>query len=350
MAGRHRDGFVTQLLDEFVSPTFFLVFGVLLIQLAFVYSYVGAFHHPEPHRVPIVVAAPAQVSARAVQTLNSIPGSPVKATPVATPAAALRDVRQGSTDGALSVDSSSATDTLYVAGGGGAAVVEALEEVIGHAETAQRRQVRFVDAVPAQPGDARGLSGFYLVIGWLIGGYLVAALISIARGASPAGIRGAMIRLTAFALYAIVSGLGGALIIGPWLGALTGHLLAIWGIGTLLVFAAATVTMAFQTVAGVLGIGLTLVLFVIIGNPSAGGAYPAPLLPGLWRTVSSYIPNGAGVQAVRKVVYFGGHGITDNLIVIAIYVAAGLIVTLAVTARKGRAAPRSPRMMMTSNL
>ena len=33
------------------------------------------------------------------------------------------------------------------------------------------------DAVPAQPGDARGLTDFYLVVGWLIGGYLVAALL-----------------------------------------------------------------------------------------------------------------------------------------------------------------------------
>lgn len=101
-------------------------------------------------------------------------------------------------------------------------------------------------------------------------------------------------------LYAVVSGLGGAIIVGPVLGALTGHLLALWALGALLVFCAAAVTMAFQVLFGVFGIALTLLLFVILGNPSAGGAYSASLLPPFWRAISSAIPNGAAVQAVRS--------------------------------------------------
>jgi hypothetical protein len=44
--------------------------------------------------------------------------------------------------------------------------------------------------------------------------------------------------------------------------------------------------MAFQVFLGTIGVGLTLILFVVLGNPSAGGAYPAPLLPGFWRAIS----------------------------------------------------------------
>jgi hypothetical protein len=57
------------------------------------------------------------------------------------------------------------------------------------------------------------------------------------------------------------------------LGALTGHLMALWWLGALLVFAVGAVTLAFQTLLGVIGIGVTILVFVIIGNPSAGGAY-----------------------------------------------------------------------------
>jgi hypothetical protein len=350
MADRHRDGFIPELIDAFASRTFLLVAGVLVIELAFIYSYVGAFHQPKPHMVPIVVAAPAQVSARAAGALNSIPGAPLRATTVVTPATGLQRLRQGSTDAALSVNPTGMTDTLFVASGGGAALAEAVEQVIRRADAAQHRSVRVVDAVPAQPGDSRGLSGFYLVVGWLVGGYLAAALISIVHGATPSNLRRADIRLTGVALYSIVSGLGGALIMGPWLGALTGHVLALWGVGTLLVFAAITVTMALEALAGLVGIGLAVLLFVVIGNPSAGGAYPAPLLPGFWRAVSSYVPNGAGVQAVRKIVYFGGHGIAGNLILIAVYAALGLIVTFAATARRGHPAPVSPRMITLNGL
>ena len=338
-----RNGLIAEWRDAVSGRTFMLVLGVLAIQFAFVLSYVGAFHHPTPHRVPVLVAAPSQLAARTVTALNRLPGTPLNAAAVSSAAAARRQLRDGSTDGVLVVSARAPrgtihpADTLYVAGGGGAAVVTALQDVFTQVETHQRRQLRVVDEVPAQSGDGRGLSGFYLVIGWLIGGYLAAALLSIAHGALPANLSRALLRLATVALYAIVSGLGGAIIVGPVLGALNGHLLALWGLGALLVFAAAAVTLAFQSIAGVLGIGLTVLVFVVLGNPSAGGAYPPPLLPAFWRAISRWIPNGAGVQAVRKIVYFGGHDLTGNLLLITAYAVLGVLVTLAVTGRRARA-------------
>jgi len=333
-----QQGFVAELVDAIAQRTFFLVVGVLFIQLAFVFSYVGAFHKPEPHRIPVIVAAPAQF-APDVAKLNALPGAPLQVTLGQMPAA-LTALRHGATDGVLVVDTRTTKDTMYVAGGGGAAVVSALEQIVGAIEAKEHRTATFVDAVPAQSGDARGLSGFYLVIGWLIGGYLAAALLSIAHGARPSTPRRAVIRLIALGIYAVVSGITGALVVGPLLCALTGHFLGLFLMGTLLVFAAAAVTMAFQAVAGVLGIGLTVILFVVLGNPSAGGAYPKQLLPGFWRAISSYIPNGAGVQAVRHIVYFGGHGIAGSIVVILIYALLGVTVavgTAVLRARHGRA-------------
>jgi hypothetical protein len=148
-----------------------------------------------------------------------------------------------------------------------------------------------------------------------------------------------VIRLAATVPYALVSGLGGALIVGQWLGALTGHFWALWGLGTLLVLSSATLTMALQVLFGTLGIGLTVLLFVVLGNPSAGGAYQTQLLPSLWRSVGGAIPNGAGTDAVRRIVYFGGHGTAGRLWLIAAYVAVGVLVTLAASVlreRRGR--------------
>ena len=61
--------------------------------------------------------------------------------------------------------------------------------------------------------------------------------------------------------------------------ALNDYFWSVAGIGVLVTLSAATVTIALQTPFGVIGIGLTVVIFVILGNPSAGGAYQAPLLP-----------------------------------------------------------------------
>jgi uncharacterized phage infection (PIP) family protein YhgE len=185
-----------------------------------------------------------------------------------------------------------------------------------------------VDVVPRQAGDGHGLTGFYLVIGWIVGGYLVSSLLGVASGSRPATFRRGLIRLLSVVPYAILSGLGGAVVVGPGLGALSGHLLALWGLGALIVFAAAAVTMAFQVLFGVIGIGITVLVFVVLGNPSAGGAYQASLLPPFWRALTNTLPNGAGVDSVRRIVYFGGQGILGHLLTLSLYAVGGVAVTL----------------------
>jgi hypothetical protein len=322
-------GFLAEMRDAVSLRTAGLIIGVLALQVGFILSYVGAFHAPAPHRIAIAVAAPAQVSAQLVPKLNAIPSAPVHATAVSGEAAASRLIRADSVSSALIVNPAGTTDTLLVASAAGAAQATAIEQVMTAAEAHQHRLVTVTDVVPAQRGDARGLTGFYLVIGWLVGGYLVAALLGVASGGRPATARKAIFRLLTVVPYAIVSGLAGAIVAGPVLGALTGHLVALWWVGALLVFTSAAATMAFQVLFGVLGIAVTVLVFVILGTPSAGGAYQAPLLPPFWRAIGPALPNGAGLDAVRRIAYFGANAISGDLIVVGIYALAGIIVTLA---------------------
>jgi len=329
--GPARQGFLAELHDAVSVRTTVLVLGVLVLQLGFILSYVGAFHSPKPHNIPIAVVAPAQASDQVVGRLNGIASSPLRAH-AATEAAARRDIRNGDTSAVLIVNPSGRTDTLLVASGGGASVTTAAEQVVTRVEGSQRRTAKVDDVIPLQSGDERGLTGFYLVIGWIVGGYLVAALLGVAKGSRPATVRRAGIRLLAVVPYSVLSGLGGALIVDQLLGALTGHLVALWWLGTLIVFGAAAVTMAFQVLFGILGIGVTVLVFVVLGNPSAGGAYQPALLPPFWRAISGALPNGAGTDSVRRIVYFGAHGIGGHVLILAIYAAAGTVVALAASA------------------
>lgn len=320
--------------DAVSTRTTVLILGVLLIQLGFVLSYVGAFHSPEPHRIPVAVVAPAEQAGALVGKLNGIAGSPLRAVAVGDEATARQRVLAGDSSAALVIDPSGTTDTVLVASGGGTSVVTAVQQVLTAVEASQQRTVTVKDIVPLQSGDGRGLTGFYLVIGWIVGGYLVAALLGAAKGARPANRRRAAIRLLALVPYSLLSGLGGALVVGPLLGALTGHFLALWGLGTLVVLGAAAVTMAFQVIFGVLGIGLTVIVFVVLGNPSAGGAYQPALLPPFWRAISGALPNGAATDTVRRIAYFGADGIGGHLSVLAVYAVAGAAVTLVASARR----------------
>jgi hypothetical protein len=323
-----RQAFWAELWDAISIRTVLLVVGVLLLQLGFILSYVAAFHSPKPSRIPIVVVAPAGFAGKIVSELNAIPSTPLHARAVDSEQQARRLLEEDATSAAFVVDVASKTDTLLVASAEGASLATAVETIITDVEASQHRTARVTDAVPLQSGDGHGLTGFYLVIGWIVGGYLVASLLGIASGARPATTRRALIRLLALVPYAIVSGLGGAIVVGPVLGALTGHLVALWWLGVLLVFAAAAVTMAFQVLFGVLGIGITVLVFVILGNPSAGGAYQAALLPPFWRAISSALPNGAGTDAVRRIVYFGARGIGGHIIVIALYALGGVVIAV----------------------
>jgi len=325
--------FPAEVRDAVTGRTVVLVLGVLLLELAFVLSYVGAFHAPRPHRITVATVGPARV----VSELDGLPSQPLRATTAPSEAAA-RD----ETVAAFVVHPTSTTDTLLVASGGGAALVTAVQEVLTRADAAQHRTVAVSDIAPLQGGDNRGLTGFYLVTGWTVGGYLMAALLGVARGARPATGQRALIRILAVVPYAVVSGIGGATIVGPVLGALTGHFWAVAALGALVVVVAATVTMAFQVLLGVLGVGAAVLLFVVLGNPSAGGAYQAPLLPAFWRTISTALPNGAATDTVRRIVYFGGHGITGHLVVLAVWAAAGVVVALLTSRRPRRVATGTP--------
>ena len=330
-----------ELKDAVSSRTVLMVVGVLVLQLAFILSYVGAFHSPKPVRIPVGVVAPASVSPKLTDGINGLHGQPLQARKVSDLAAARRQIENLTLTAALVVNPTSKTDALLVASAGGTSLVSAVEAVTTGVEANVHRSVQVVDVVPLQKGDGHGLTGFYLVFGWIVGGYLCAALFGISSGAKPATFRRSTIRLLALGVYALVSGLGGVIVVGPVLGALTGHVVALWCLGTLIVFTAGAVTLAFQGLFGILGIALTVLLFVVLGNPSAGGAYQAGLLPPFWRAISSALPNGAGVDSARRIVYFGAQGISGHLFVICLYALGGTVVTLLASVRNERKTMRT---------
>lgn len=315
--------FAEELRDAIAPRTVALVVGVALLCLGFVLSYLGAFHTPKPDRIPVAVVAPAQAAPRVVAALNGVTGHPVHATAVADEASARRALRHLDTSGVLVVDASGARDRLLVASGGGAAVSSTLERVLTQVEAAQQRTLVVDDVVPHQDGDTQGSSVFYVVIGAILAGYLLAAVLGMAVGARPATFRRTLFRLGAAVPYALFVGLGIAVITDPVLGALTGHFGAVFALSALLVFTAAAVTMAFQIVLGIFGIAATILVFVILGNPSAGGAYPYRLLPPFWRALGPVLPNGAGVDALRRTVYFDGADVWPRLLVILVWAVAG---------------------------
>ena len=322
------------------------VLGVLFLQFAFIFSYVAAFHDPTPHQLEVQVVAPPGGSSQGqqlVDQLNGLSGDPLDASLADSESQARSDVRDGDDIAALVLRPEQSSDLLMVASGGGVSVEEAASEVLTKVVEEQQRSVEKEDLVPLQSGDARGLTGFYLVVGWAVGAYLFPTVIALARGDRPRSMRAAAIRLAALVPYALASGFGGALIVGPLLDAQSGHLWELGLLGAAVSFSIAALAIGLEALLGVIGIGVTLLLIVIIGNPSAGGAFQAGVMPTFWRVVGEWIPTGAGVDGVRQIVYFDSDAMTRPLLVLAAYAVVGIVLTLLVAGRG-----RRPELLMTA--
>ncbi len=152
---------------------------------------------------------------------------------------------------------------------------------------------------------------------------------------TPAGPRAAAARLGILAGYSAGSGLIGTLILVEGFGYLPGHSAAVFGLGTLVVFAVGAFASALESLFGIVGGFLALALFVVLGNPSAGGPWPMDMMNEPWRSVGPWIPNGAALTALRQVLYLDGHAIAGPLWVLAGYAAVGAS-TLGLLARRGR--------------
>ncbi len=337
ISGYARDGILSSLRAAVTPRAALLVLGVLLLQWAFITSYVGALHRAEPHRIPLAVVAPEEMAGQLVHALDGLPGNPVRVEHTATDEAdGLRRVQHRDVDGALIVDGGGTQDTLLVATGGGTSTAEALAQVLQSVAAGQNRTLEIRDVAPAAAGDARGLSSFFLVVGWVVGGYLCGAVLAISHGSRAATVPRALFRLGALAVYSLLGGLGGAVIVGPVLDALPGRVISLALLGALVVFATGALTLALQALFGIVGIGLTLLVVVILGNPSAGGAIGTALLPAFWRGISSVMIPGAGTWGARSVAYFDGHALTHPLVVLGIWAVAGVVVTLLASLFGGR--------------
>jgi hypothetical protein len=156
----------------------------------------------------------------------------------------------------------------------------------------------------------------------VVGGYLSATMATTVGGA-------AAIRRHApiLAVVAVIGALVTYLLAGPVIGGIpSGHFLELWGIFAFLMLAVAFAAAALQTLFGIVGTLIVIVVFVVFGAPAAGGSVARPFLPSFWGTIGPYLPPGAGTTAVRNTIYFNGNGIGKALIVLAAYLVAGAVV------------------------
>ena len=303
-----------------------MLLPALVLMLAFAFSYVGAFHEPTPHHVPIAVVGPAAVTAQ----LDALPGDPLDARQASSRADALSQIDNREVYGAYDA----ARNRLFVASAANRATAIALERTFDRVAAAQRRPaVQVSDVKPLPPKDPNGTAAFYAMIAWVFGGYIGATLIGLIGSPRSRSWRRGAARIGALAGFGIVAGITSVVMLRACFGVFSGHVVALCAIAALTIFASGAATAGIQAAAGPAGTGLVILVFVILGNAASGGPFARPLLPGLWRAIGGVLPPGASVDLARAALFFDGARIAGPILVLVGWAVLGAALVIALGGR-----------------
>jgi hypothetical protein len=310
--------------------------AVVLFQLLFASVFVGVLHHQVLHRAPVAVAGDSPLA----QAVASHGGGTVRLVGEPSAGAARAAILGGHANAAIIAGRGGETLVIQTAASPGTASV--LTKEFTTAAAALKTPLRVDDLAPLPASDPTGGSAFFLVIAWMLGGYVGATTAGLMLGGMRSPTLGnAAARLGLLAGYAAVSGFLGALLAGPGLGVWPGYNLALAGVGMLVVFGAAAATAGLQAALGMPGTLIAIIAMVVFGDPTAGTSVATALLARPWNIIGQGLPPSAGLSAARSVIYLGGTNIAGPLTVLAVYAAAGTALTLAVVAWRGHR-PGSP--------
>jgi hypothetical protein len=284
----------------------------------FAFNYMDAGHQPVATNLPFGVTGSSPILANAENRFS------LKVTRYPDESAVKTAISQAKLYGALIPASKAGTpSTLIVVPSASDLAPGDLALQFGRAAKAVGLPLR-VQAyapVPLSKKDPFGLVESLMLLPMLIGGYVAAAMAKAATGAAAARWRDA-----ALLGFAIVAGLVVDVIACFWLGGFpTSRFWIVWPICSLIIATVAVVCTLLQHLLGAAGTFLTIIVIILFGNPSSGGANGVPYLPTFWRDIGPYLPPRNAYILLHQTIYFHGHGTSLALGVLLIYLVVAVV-------------------------
>jgi hypothetical protein len=300
------------------------VISVLAIAVGslFLASYTLALGDPVPRRITTAVVGPASSHPATLGEIERATGGGVDFRTYPTLAAAIGALEGQQVYAAL--DLTQTTPRLYVSSASGASVERVFLSV-----AAADPQLHVVDTHPLPPSDPEGLDVFYLVIAATILGFLTVFQVRMNSGG---------LSLRRWTVFVLSLGLAASLVLvcvaGPLLHRLALPVAESWGILALQVITVSAFASTMAVLMGRWAIVPTFLLFMVVGNPSSGGAVAPPLLPSVFGVVSQWLPSGVTVTALRDAVYFPSHQHLRPISVLTVWAAVCLCAMIGVSLRR----------------
>ncbi|GAA2247976.1 ABC transporter permease [Herbiconiux moechotypicola] len=286
------------------KPALIVSLLVSLFAALFVTSYSLAMGNPQPHDIPIGVVSETVTPAQLTTGLESATSTSFVVTEYATAEAAKTAIDQQQIYAALVTASGTGSGSdpsaeLYVSSASGASIARIIETDATKLGQALGVTLTVTDLNPLNPTDPSGLVLFYVALASTIIGFVGAIQTRVnAGGLTLAG------ELGWDAGRAALVGLVVALTTGV-LGFETFPFFPVWGVLAMSVFIAGAVYSFWRVaIGGRWALVPTWILFILISNPSSGGAVAPQLLPPFYEFMGRWLPTGATVSALRDLTYF----------------------------------------------
>jgi len=318
--------------------------ATLVLGTALIWAWLGGLANPTARNIPVAVIG-GDSTAIAVLSVDQ-ENTELKVVHYKTARSAIDALSKRKVSAILASDQPGLSGglNLTIASGAGPGVANAVVNSINSVTSANNIPLAIEDVYPTSAKDADGRTPFYLMMAWIIGGLIAAVILGVALGTVPRDLDRLGMRLGALFVFSLILGLIGALFAGPFLGIWHRHTFGLWMTGTLIVFTAALITSALQSWLGMWGIGVSVLLLLVLGVPGSGGLWGSQLIPGFFRSMHSWVPNGLGTDLIRGLEYFGRNANTWPITGLALWALASIVALVASTTVLGRhARPVVPR-------
>ena len=270
----------------------------------------------EPRGLPLAVAGPPQAVDQVVAALGAqADGRAFDVHGMADREAAVAAIEEREVYGAIVV--SPAGPEVLVASAAGPAVSQLLSQAGSALAASAGAPPTVTDVVPLPPGDPRGVVFGAGALPLVIGGLAVGMALALRLGDGRQ-------RLVAGAGVSVVAGATLAAVQQYWFEALAGSYLANAGVYALAIAAMAAAVVGLHHVLGLPGAAAAALVILLLGNPLSGITTAPELLPDGWSTLGRLLPPGAAGSALRSVAFFDGAGAAGSLLVLAVWLVAGL--------------------------
>jgi hypothetical protein len=287
-----------------------------IMECLFALNYISSGHAPAAVNMPFGAVGSSPVLTAAQKTIS------LKVTQYPDEQAARTAIGQAQIWGAL-IPSGTSNTLIVVPSISDLAPLDLAVHFQDAAKSAgQKLTIQQYTPTPLAAKDPFNLVVSLMLVPILIGGYVSASQLVAATGKAADRWRAGTL-----AGYAAAAGLVIDLIVCYWLqGIPSSKFWIVWPIITLIITVVAFVAAILQKLIGTAGTLVTVIVIILFGNPSSGGANGVPYLATFWRDIGPFLPPRNGYILLHQTIYFNGHGTTQALTILLVYLGVTLVI------------------------